>query len=80
VEGSYVLAEIDGTISKLRFVAFRLIPYHVHDCRSVSLMHLIKKDIDKFIGEMHEPGNYANNWPTILGPNHLFLSQTLVVD
>jgi hypothetical protein len=26
--GSYLLAELDGTVSRLRFAAFRLIPYH----------------------------------------------------
>ncbi|XP_006463140.1 hypothetical protein AGABI2DRAFT_45986, partial [Agaricus bisporus var. bisporus H97] len=25
--GSYVLSELDGSISKLRFAAFRLVPY-----------------------------------------------------
>lgn len=27
--GSYILAEMDGTISKLRFAAKRVIPYHL---------------------------------------------------
>ena len=68
--GFYVLAEMDGTMLKLCFVAFRLIPYHAHDCRSVPLTHLINEDIDKFIGETHEPGDYADIWHTIPGPNH----------
>ncbi len=33
--GSYVLSELDGSISKLRFAAFRLVPYHPRDLRSV---------------------------------------------
>jgi len=67
--GSYVLVEMDGTISKLHFAAFRLIPYHACDCRSVPLTRLISEDIDKFIGETHEPSDYADIWHTILGPN-----------
>ena len=72
-EGSYVLAEMDRTMSKLHFAAFQLIPYHARDCRSVPLMHLISKDIDKFIGETHEPGDCADIWHTIPGPNHPLL-------
>jgi len=68
--GSYVLAEIDGTMSKLRFAAFRLIPYYACDCRSVPLTCLISEDIDKFIDETHEPGNCIDIWHTIPGPNH----------
>ncbi|KIJ11569.1 hypothetical protein PAXINDRAFT_26204, partial [Paxillus involutus ATCC 200175] len=26
--GSYLLAKLDGSVSKLRFAAFRLLPYH----------------------------------------------------
>ena len=26
--GSYILAELDGTVSKLRFAGFRVVPYH----------------------------------------------------
>jgi len=71
--GSYVLVEIDGTMSKLRFVAFQLISYHARDCRSVPLTCLISKDIDKFIGKTHEPGDYADIWHTIPGPNYPLL-------
>ena len=69
--GSYVLAEMDGAMSKLRFAAFRLIPYHPRDHRSVPLTRLINENIDKFVGETQEPGNYADNWHTIPGTNHL---------
>lgn len=33
--GSYILAELDGSISKLRFAAFRLVPYHPRDIRAI---------------------------------------------
>jgi hypothetical protein len=26
--GAYILTEMDGAVSKLRFAAFRVIPYH----------------------------------------------------
>jgi len=68
--GFYVLAKMDGIMSKLRFAAFQLIPYHTYDYRSVPLTCLISKDIDKFIGETHEPGNCADIWYTIPGPNY----------
>lgn len=29
--GSYILAELDGSISRLRFAAFRLVPYYLRD-------------------------------------------------
>jgi len=48
--GSYVLAEMNGTMSKLHFAAFRLIPYHACDLRSVPLTCLIIKDIDRIEG------------------------------
>ncbi|KAF9439732.1 hypothetical protein P691DRAFT_769019 [Macrolepiota fuliginosa MF-IS2] len=33
--GSYILAELDGTISKLQFATFRLIPYHPCDIQAI---------------------------------------------
>ena len=38
--GSYILGELDGALSKLRFAAFRLIPYLPHDIRSVPVTRL----------------------------------------
>ena len=32
---SYRLAELDGTVSKFRFAAFRLVPYHTHSRTSI---------------------------------------------
>jgi hypothetical protein len=39
--GSYRLAELDGTISNLRFVAFRLVPYHAHSRTSIPVTRLV---------------------------------------
>jgi hypothetical protein len=33
----YCLAEVDGTISKLKFAAFQLIPYHPHSPSSIEV-------------------------------------------
>jgi hypothetical protein len=33
--GSYILSELDGSILKLRFAAFRIVPYHPRDLRAV---------------------------------------------
>ena len=42
--GSYRLAELDGTISNLRFAAFRLVPYHARSRSSISVTHLVDRD------------------------------------
>ncbi|KAJ3564557.1 hypothetical protein NP233_g8218 [Leucocoprinus birnbaumii] len=60
--GSYVLAEMDGTMSKLRFGARRLIPYHARDRRSVPLTRLIDDDLDNFIDKTHEPEEFPDRW------------------
>jgi hypothetical protein len=35
--GAYILAELDGAISKLRFAAFRVIPYHARRRMNIDL-------------------------------------------
>jgi len=37
--GLYHFAEIDGTISKLRFAAFQIISYHTHSLKSLPVTH-----------------------------------------
>lgn len=39
--GSYHLAEVDGTISKLKFAAFRIIPYHPRSPTSIEVTQFI---------------------------------------
>jgi len=42
--GSYMLAELDGAISKLRFTAFRIIPYYPHCDEHVSVTEMTGVD------------------------------------
>jgi hypothetical protein len=41
--GSYRLAELDGTISNLRFAAFRIVPYHARLHTSIPVTHLVNR-------------------------------------
>jgi hypothetical protein len=49
--GSYMLAELDGAISKLRFATFCVIPYYLHCDERVSVTEMMGVD-DKSIDEM----------------------------
>ena len=42
--GAYRLAELDGTVSKLRFAAFRLVPYHARSRSSIPVTRLIDRE------------------------------------
>jgi hypothetical protein len=42
--GSYRLAEIDGTVSKLKFAAFRLIPYHPRSVSSLDVTQFLNSE------------------------------------
>ena len=57
--GSYLLAELDGAVSRLRYAAFRLIPYYPHfssTIRSTDLTGMDNEDMDKLAGEdVEEP-------------------------
>jgi hypothetical protein len=44
--GSYILEEMDGTISRRGIAAFRLLPYHVRDGEPVPLDQLHLDDLD----------------------------------
>ena len=56
--GFYVLAEMDGSLSKLRFVAFQLVPYHAHDRQSIPLTRLINRNIEELINKTHESDEF----------------------
>jgi hypothetical protein len=49
--GSYMLAKLDGTISKLQFAAFHIIPYYPHCDEHVSVTKMTGVD-DESIEEM----------------------------
>ena len=54
---SCVLGELDGTLSKLRFAAFRIIPYLPRDIKAIpvtKLPDLPDEDLEKIT---HESGN-----------------------
>ena len=42
--GSYRLAELDGAVSKLRYAAFRLVPYLARSCASIPVTCLLDRD------------------------------------
>ena len=59
--GSYVLGEMDGSLSKLRFAAFRLFPYQPRDIKAVP----VTKFVDELSSEVedftHDSGNQLDN-------------------
>ncbi|OAX31892.1 hypothetical protein K503DRAFT_702979 [Rhizopogon vinicolor AM-OR11-026] len=48
INGAYCLAEVDGSVSKLKFAAFHLIPYHVRSPSTLEVTQFI--DIDSIAG------------------------------
>jgi transposase InsO family protein len=55
--GSYILGELDGSLSKLRYAAFRLIPYLPRDVRSIPVTKLLDIPQDELENITHESGN-----------------------
>ena len=57
--GSYLLVELDGAVSRLRYAAFRLIPYYSHLSSVICITELTDTDdenLDKLAGEeVEEP-------------------------
>jgi len=50
--GSYRLAELDGTVSNLRFAAFRLVPYHARSRSSIPVTRLVdRNDLARVIAD-----------------------------
>ena len=42
--GAYRLAELDGAVSRLRFAAFRLIPYYTRSRSTISVTRLLDSE------------------------------------
>ena len=55
--GSYILGELDGTLSKLRFAAFRLIPYYPRDIKAVPVTRLLEDHPEDLESTTHDSGN-----------------------
>ena len=58
--GSYLLAELDTAVSRLRYAAFRLIPYYSRlssVIRITELTDMDDKNLDKLAGEDVEEPN-----------------------
>ena len=43
-KGSYRLAEVDGALSKLKFAAFRLIPYHARSDKKLVITKFVNRE------------------------------------
>ena len=55
--GSYVLGELDGSLSKLRYAAFRLIPYRSRDDRHIPINKLVALPQEELEKVTHDSGN-----------------------
>jgi Integrase zinc binding domain len=55
--GSYILGELDGSLSKLRFAAFRLIPYHPRDIKAIPVTKVWEDSLPNLEAITHDSGN-----------------------
>ena len=55
--GSYILGELDGSLSKLRFAAFRIIPYHPRNIKAIPITKLPKFSTEELEKIAHESGD-----------------------
>ena len=55
--GSYILGELDGSLSKLRYAAFRLILYLPRDIQSIPVTKLLDLPQEELERITHDSGN-----------------------
>ena len=58
--GSYVLGELDGSLSKLIFAAFRLLPYQPRDIKAVPVTEISVTCNEEIERDTHESGNHLD--------------------
>jgi hypothetical protein len=70
VGGSYILAELDGSISRLRAAAFHVIPYHSHVQSHIPITRLIDVPLDDIEDlTVEDPSDSAFDHPDTLPTN-----------
>jgi hypothetical protein len=57
---AYHLAELDSAVSRLRFTAFRLVPYHARSRSNVSVTRLLDSDDIEALNNADEDSNGAD--------------------
>ena len=55
--GSYVLSELDGSISKFTYVALQLLPYYPRNMASLPVTHIVDR-VESEIAGMGEDSTY----------------------
>jgi hypothetical protein len=58
--GLYILGELDGSLSKLRFAAFRLLPYQPRNLKVVPVTKLENELSESLEATTHDSGNHLN--------------------
>ena len=53
--GSYILAELDGSVSKMRYAAFRLLPYYLCSRERISVTQLTGRSDQELDDASQEP-------------------------
>ena len=68
--GSYILAELDGSVSKLRYAAFRLLPYYSQSKTRIPVTRITgldEEELDRLVGEEdEEPDEEEDQPPSLL--------------